>query len=89
MPDSTFSSFDLPIPVVDEDGQLSTEMAAGVTVKVWNVTADAALADTFVSDAQGHVATGTLPVAAGTVVRFRVENDGHGRSGFTDDMVTV
>lgn len=88
MPTSSFSGFDIPIPIVGEGGELSTEMAAGVTVKVWNVTADAALADTFVSDAQGHVAGGTLPVAAGTLVRFRVENDGHGRTGFTDDVVT-
>jgi hypothetical protein len=74
---SNYSGFDLPL------ADTTTLAAGAITVKVWDVTHSVALAD-VATDGAGHVAAGTLPVDAGTLVRFRVENDGAGRAGFNE-----
>lgn len=49
------------------------ESVAGASVKVFNADAGAELA-VLTADADGLIAAGTLNVAAGTRVRFRIEN---------------
>jgi hypothetical protein len=44
-------------------------MAVSQTIHVYDVTNGAVLAD-IASDANGHIAAGTLPVAVGTQIRF-------------------
>ncbi|HWQ34342.1 MAG TPA: hypothetical protein VNQ79_15950 [Blastocatellia bacterium] len=75
---SNYVAFDV---LIENNGQAVP--AAGATVKVWNVTADADLGVTLTADSSGIVAAGTLNVPAGTLVRFRVE-DFHGRAGFAE-----
>jgi hypothetical protein len=80
MPSSNYAAFDVKV-----DGQDGTETPVpSATLKTWNRTSDTTLAATVVTDANGHVPAGTLPVAAGTVVSFRLEHDGHGRSAYTE-----
>jgi hypothetical protein len=80
---SNFPAFDIPID--DDDGALG--FAGVLTVKIWDVTNGADLG-TVTSNAQGHVAAGTLAVATGTRVRFRIEHDGQGRAGFNEIVTT-
>ena len=49
------------------------EQLAGVTVKVYDVDLDVEVT-TLVSNGSGNIPAGSLPVAVGTRVRFRVEN---------------
>jgi hypothetical protein len=59
----------------DANGVLAP-VGAGVSVAVFDVTANAAAAESpLTTDSDGNVAAGSLAaVAAGTRVRFRVEN---------------
>ncbi len=80
MPLSTYLAFDLII--VEDTGP--PIYVGNATVKFHDATADVALAATVVSNAQGHVPSGTLPVVAGTLIRARCENDGHGRTAYAE-----
>lgn len=62
---SNYRTFEVKIRNPDK----TVVMVPNQAVHVYNVTAGAALAD-VASDASGVVAGGTLPVAAGTLVRF-------------------
>lgn len=66
MPTSTYSGFDLLV----DNGDGTVTPVANQTVNFYNVTADAAVATTATSDGQGHVASGSLNINAGTVVRY-------------------
>ena len=69
MPTSSYEGFD--VYVENADG--SRTPLASQTVKVYDVTNNANLSN-LTTDGIGHIASGTLSVDAGTVVRFRVEN---------------
>ena len=56
------------------------------TVKVWDATNAVAL-DDLESDGDGVVVAGTLPVAAGTTIWFRVENY-QGMAGMLEQITT-
>jgi hypothetical protein len=78
---SNYAGFDV---LIDNNTGLVTPVA-GATVKVYDVTAAAALAD-LTSDVNGHVAAGTYPaVAVGHVLRFRIENNA-GMSGYAEQI---
>jgi hypothetical protein len=62
---SAYPSFDVKIRNPDK----TESLVAAQAVHVYDVTHAAALAD-IASDAGGVVAAGTLPVAAGTLIRF-------------------
>ena len=64
---SNFLTFDI---LRDNDDGTVTPVGSQ-TVKVYDVTHSAALADTA-SDANGIIAGGFLPVDAGTLIRFSV-----------------
>jgi hypothetical protein len=87
MPNSNFNSFTLKIPPASGSSDAPI-LIANATVKVWNVTDDEDLVETFVSEVNGVVAGGTLPVDVGTTVRFRCENDGQGRTAWGDQTTT-
>jgi hypothetical protein len=78
-----FTSIDA---VIDNDDGLYPSPGV-LTVKVWDVTNGADLG-TMMTNENGHIPGGTLPVDAGTRVRFRVEHDGSGGCGFTE-RVTI
>jgi hypothetical protein len=65
MPVSNHPSFEVKIRNPDK----TITMVPDQTVHVYDVT-NAVLLDDLASDANGIVAAGTLPVAAGTLVRF-------------------
>jgi hypothetical protein len=65
MPTSSYSSFD----VVENVGTGAPTLVPSQTINVFNVTGNSPLPD-IISDANGHVPAGTLPVAAGTLIRF-------------------
>lgn len=67
---SNFSTLDAYID--NEDGTKTP--ASGATVKAWDVTHGVDLGLVGNMDADGILAGGTLPVVAGTRVRFRIEN---------------
>ncbi len=69
----------------NHDGTLTAAVSA--TVKAWDVDADMDLGVSLLTDGDGILAAGTLAVAVGTVVRFRVENF-HGRAGFAEVTTT-
>lgn len=80
---SAYAGFDVLI----DDGSGVVTPVAGATVKVYDVTAAAALAD-LTTDGSGHVAAGTYPaVPAGRVLRFRIDNL-LGRSGLAEQVTT-
>jgi hypothetical protein len=79
---SAYAAFD----VVTQAADGTTEPVPLQTVKVYNVTGAAALAD-LTTDANGHIPAGTLAVAAGTVIRFSfLKTDG--RCGFAERVTT-
>jgi hypothetical protein len=80
---SNYVAFDI---VFGEDDGSQTPAAGVQTVKVYNVTGGAALAD-LASDASGHVAAGALAVAAGTLVRFSAQRT-DGRAGYAEQVTT-
>lgn len=69
---------------VESDGARTA--AASTTVKVRNTATNTDIA-TLTTDSNGHIAAGTLSVAAGTLVRFRVENY-QGRAHSVDVVTT-
>lgn len=84
MPTSNYAAF-----------ELKSEDAAGVrapialeTVHVRDVTNHADLADLAGSDADGHVAAGTLPVAAGTTIHFYTDYVPDVGVGFSEIVTT-
>jgi len=79
---SFYAGFDL---VIDNDDGTVTPLASA-TVKVYDATNSVALAD-LASDPDGHVVAGSLAVAVGTLVRFRVENY-QGRAAYAEQVTT-
>ena len=82
MPSSAYTAFDV---LIDNNNGTTTPVA-NQTIKVRDVTNSANLPD-LLSDVNGHVPSGTFNVAAGTQVRFRVENY-QGMSGFAEQLTT-
>jgi hypothetical protein len=80
MPSSTFTGFDV---VIDNDDGTITPVPTA-TVHGYDVTHSAALAD-VVSDSGGHVASQTLAVAVGTVVRYH-HTTSDGRAGYCEGV---
>jgi hypothetical protein len=70
MPVSNFSTLDSYID--NEDGTIT--YPNGAQVKAFDVTHNTELGVVGNTDANGILAGGTLPVVAGTRVRFRIEN---------------
>lgn len=79
---SNFLTFDV---LIDNDDGTATPVGSQ-TVKVYDVTHATALADKA-SDANGVVAGGTLPVAAGTLIRFSVSR-ADGLNGCAEQVTT-
>lgn len=79
---SNYPAFD--VLVDNDDG--TTSPVPSTTIKVYNVTGSAALAD-LASDADGHVAAGTLAVAVGTLIRFSFSRT-NGQCGFSEVLTT-
>ena len=63
---STYSGFDLLI----DNGDGTVTPVGNQVVNFYDVSNDAALVETALSDASGHVASGSLNINAGTVVRY-------------------
>jgi hypothetical protein len=80
---SNFSSFECAI--VAENGVRT--LVPNSTVKVYDATNEVALPN-LASNADGIVPGGVLAVAPGTLVRFRIEHDGHGRCGYAETTTT-
>jgi hypothetical protein len=79
---SAYSAFDC---LIDNDDGSITKLISQ-TIHVYDVTHTTALAD-LTSDVNGHVASGTLAVAAGTVVRFYFTRT-DGVCGYTEQTTT-
>jgi hypothetical protein len=79
---SAYAPFELLID--NNDGTFTPVPSA--TVKVYDVTNDAPLADTA-SDGDGTVPGDTVAVDAGTVLRFSVQLD-NGLAGCAEDVTT-
>lgn len=69
---------------VESDGMRTP--AASTDVIVYDTVTEADI-DTLTTDVNGHLAAGTLSVAVGTLVRFRVENF-QGRAHSVDVVTT-
>ncbi len=82
MPSSTMGGFDV---FIDNDDGTVTPIATP-TVHVYDVTHSAALSD-VVGDAAGHVASRTVAVAAGTVLRHYYTG-ATGLVGFQEGVTT-
>lgn len=82
MPSSNYSGFDV---LIDNDDGTTTPVPSQ-TVTVYNITGAAALSS-VASDSVGHVASGTLPVAAGTQVRFSVAL-ANGQNGYAETVTS-
>lgn len=79
---SNYTAFDV---LTDNDDGTTTPVASQ-TIKVYDVTHSTALADTT-SDANGHVAGGSLAVAVGTLIRFSFSKT-NGICGFSEQTTT-
>jgi hypothetical protein len=77
---SGYTSFEVLID--NDDGTTTPVLSQPITV--YDVTNDVAL-DDLASDANGHVASGTLDVDAGTIVRFSAAL-ADGRCGFKEEV---
>ena len=82
MPSSSYTAIDV---MFDNDGENPTPVVSP-TVKVYDVTHSVAL-DDLAADENGHVPSGTLPVAAGTLIRYSVSL-ADGRSGYAEELTT-
>jgi hypothetical protein len=80
---SNFTTFEAII----DNGNGSTTPVPSTSIKAWDTVADVDLGAVATSDANGIVAGGTVAVAAGTRVRFRIENF-HGRAGYEEQVTT-
>jgi hypothetical protein len=79
---STYSGFD----VLQDNNDGTVTAQASVTVHCYDVTHSAALSD-VAADADGHVASGSVTPAAGTLLRFYfVRADGV--CGYTELVTT-
>lgn len=76
------------VQIRDENGIL-TNVGAGVSVAVYNVTTAAAVAESpLTTDSNGEIAAGSFAaVAVGTRVRFRVESNA-GLAGSSTQVTT-
>lgn len=79
---SNYSGFEV---LIDNDNGTITPVPSQ-TVKVYDVTNSTALSD-LASDANGHVAAGTLSVAVGTSVRFSASK-ANGQCGYKEELTT-
>lgn len=66
MPTSNYSGFDLLV----DNGDGTATPVANQAVSFYNISDDVAIVGTVSSDADGHVAGGTLNVNPGTQVRY-------------------
>jgi len=82
---SNYGSFNVSI-FKDSDGSLTP--IAGKTIKAYNADTNTDLGSIGSTDSSGNIPAGTLSVAVGTHVNFRLEDDGHGRKGWAQ-QVTV
>jgi hypothetical protein len=79
---ATYAAFDVKL-----DNRDGTEtLLPSETVHVYDVTNGAALAD-IASDANGHVAAGSLAVAVGTLIRFSFHR-ADGLCGYAETLTT-
>jgi hypothetical protein len=79
---SAYAAFDVKTQALDG----SSAPVPLQTVKVYDITHSTALAD-LTTDANGHVAAGTLAVAAGTAIRLSfLMTDG--RCGYSEIVTT-
>lgn len=76
---SSYTAFSV---VVGNDSGTTTPVP-NATVRVYHVDAAADLG-VLTADAAGVVINGTLNIPPGSLVRFRVENDGFGRASFVE-----
>lgn len=79
---SNYLSFEV---LIDNDDGTTTPMPSQ-TVHVYDVTHTTALAD-IASDANGHVAAGTVTPTVGTLVRFSVSL-ANGQCGYKEEVTT-
>jgi len=79
MPSSVYGTFNV---LLFNSADSSVKTVPGATVKLYDATNHVDLGVTLTADSFGNIAAGAVAVAAGTVVRFRVEDDGHGRAGW-------
>jgi len=79
---SNYASFEV---LIDNDDGTTTPVVSQ-PVHVYDVTNDEAL-DDISSDADGHVAAGTLDVDPGTTVRFHTAL-GDGQCGYKEEVTT-
>jgi len=79
---SAYAAFD----VMFENPDGTTSPAPAETVHVYDATNLVALAD-LTADSNGHIPAGTVTAAAGTTLRFWV-NNGDGRVGYAETVTT-
>jgi hypothetical protein len=79
---SNYAAFDVHV----DNGDGTRTAVASHAVKVYDVTHSTALADT-VTDANGHVAAGSVSPAAGTTIRFSVDL-GNGQVGYSEAVTS-
>jgi hypothetical protein len=79
---SNYAAFDC---VIDNNDGSSSPVPL-TTVNVYDVTGAAALAD-LTTDAAGHIPAGTVPIAAGSIVRFSFKLT-DGRCGYAEVVTT-
>jgi hypothetical protein len=79
---SAYAAFDVTID--NNDGTTTTVPLE--TISVYDITNDEALAD-LETDANGHIDTGTLAVAAGTEIRFSYRQ-ANGICGYAEIVTT-
>lgn len=79
---SAYAAFDVLIEA--EDGTMVPVPLQ--TVKVYDFTNSAALSD-LATDANGHIAAGTVTPAAGTTIHFSADL-GDGRKGYAEIVTT-
>lgn len=82
MPTSNYTAFEV---LIDNDDGTTTPVPSQ-TIDVYDVTNSTALSD-IASDANGHVAGGTVAVAVGTTVRFSAAK-ANGQCGYSEIVTT-
>lgn len=82
MPTSNYAAFDCLLD--NNDG--TTDPINSETIHVYDVTNSASLTS-IASDANGHVAGGTLSVAVGTLIRFSFSRS-NGLCGYSEVLTT-
>lgn len=77
---STYNGFDVKIRNAD---RTETPVPDAI-VKIYDASSMAELGEAL-ADGSGFVASGSVDVPVGTVLRFRIENH-HGMSGYAEDV---